>query len=86
MLAGDTTTSTEQQAPDQGVATARRPARVPAPAETPPPEHRERGRRQWRESGLRSVSYYHRDRPGRQGEPAVLEHPCEPAERPPLGA
>ena len=44
------------------------------------PDRRERGRRQWREAGLRSMAYYHRDRPGRDGEAAVREHPAERAE------
>ncbi len=40
----------------------------------------ERGQRQWREAGFRSESYYRRDRPGREGAPAICEHPAEAAE------
>lgn len=40
----------------------------------------ERGTRQWREAGFRSASYYRRDRPGREGQPAICEHPTEPEE------
>ena len=40
----------------------------------------ERALRQWREAGMRSASYYRRDRPGREGGPVICEHPTEAAE------
>lgn len=42
--------------------------------------HGDRGLRQWREAGMRSASYYRRDRPGREGGPVICEHPAEAAE------
>lgn len=55
-------------------------ARRPGGCARPLSDQRERGRRQWREAGLRSVAYYRRDRPDRDGDSVVREHPAEGAE------